>query len=179
MPIGDHVFIVEPSAGKTIELSGWQLQFKVWGEGTGGRLSVTEQVMQPGRLVPPHVHKRQDELSYVLEGTFGVRVGDRIGKAGPGSYFFKPRDVPHTCWNVGPGPARMIEIMWPGGLDRVFFERLAAVRSAAVAAGTGTGLMELAERLSAELSEEHDFQFLPDWVPELRARYHLRLLDEP
>ena len=96
MPIGDHVFIVEPSGGKTIELSGWKLQFKVWGEGTGGRLSVTEQVMQPGRLVPPHVHKRQDELSYVLEGTFGVRVGDRIGRAGPGSYFFKPRDVPHT-----------------------------------------------------------------------------------
>ena len=45
-------------------------------------------------------------LSYVLSGEIGVRIGDRDYVAGPGSYVFKPRGIPHTFWNAGPPPAR-------------------------------------------------------------------------
>jgi len=49
-----------------------------------------------------------------------VRVGDRIVTATPGSYVFKPRGVPHTFRNAGPGPARLIEILWPSGVERFY-----------------------------------------------------------
>ena len=49
--------------------------------------------------------------SYVLEGTIGARVGDQEVAAGPGSYLFKPRGLMHTFWNVGPGPARLLEVI--------------------------------------------------------------------
>jgi len=67
--------------------------------------------MVPRRLVPPHTHENEHELSYVLEGDFGVRIGDREYKAGPGSYVFKAKGVPHTFWNAGPGPGRLLTLI--------------------------------------------------------------------
>jgi quercetin dioxygenase-like cupin family protein len=72
------LMIVEPGAGPLVDLGGMGVHFKIWGEATAGGLSVVEHPMAPGRLVPPHVHQVEDELSYVLEGTFGVRVGDQL-----------------------------------------------------------------------------------------------------
>ncbi len=171
MKTENQVFIVEPGAGSPFDLGGLGVQFKVLGDSTEDRLSVMEHPMEPGRLIPPHVHEDQDELSYVLEGTFGVRVGDRVGTAGPGSYFFKPRGVPHTFWNAGPAPARLIEIVWPSGCEH-FFEALAELP------GSVSGPDELDARLK-ELARRHRTRYLPEWIPELKSRFDLRVLGEP
>ncbi len=85
---------------------------------------------EPGRLVPPRVHSDEDEYSYVLEGVFGARIGDRDVSAGSGTYVLKPRNVPHTFWNAGPKRARLVEMISPAGFER-FFDELAEVFAAA------------------------------------------------
>lgn len=165
------LLIVGPGEGKKIDLGGLGVDFKIWGESTGGRLTIVEHPMEPRRLVPPHIHHAEDELSYVLEGRFGVRVGDEEAIAGPGTYIFKPREIPHTFWNPGPEPARLIEIIWPAGFDR-FFDRLGEIF------GTATAPEEL-EAQRTELGRLHRLDFIPDWIDELKAKYGLRLLGEP
>ena len=96
--------VVKPGEGRSVSLGGMGVVFKVSGADTGGAFAVVEHPIEPGRLVLPHVHRHEDEYSYVLEGTIGARVGDHEVAAGPGSYLFKPRGLMHTFWNVGPGP---------------------------------------------------------------------------
>jgi len=66
----------------------------------------------PPRLIaPPHVHRRDDEAWYVLEGTLCVQVGDDVVEARAGSSVLVPRGTAHTYWNPGPGPVRYLLIM--------------------------------------------------------------------
>jgi quercetin dioxygenase-like cupin family protein len=53
--------VVAPQEGKTVDLGGLGVVFKVWGEDTGGAFSVVEHPMEPGRLVPPHTHDNEHE----------------------------------------------------------------------------------------------------------------------
>jgi quercetin dioxygenase-like cupin family protein len=157
---------VEPGEGATTWLGGCGVVFKVPGELTQGALSVVEHPVLPGTLVPPHVHRAEDELSYVLEGVFGVRIGDKVLEAGPGTYVFKPRGVPHTFWNAGEEPARLVELIWPAGFER-FFEELGAAFTAGGAPSPD---------LLSELAERYQVEYLMDWVPELEARYGVSVL---
>ncbi len=56
------------------------MDFKIWGHETGGRFAIVEHPIQARCLVPPHTHSMEDELSYVLEGRVGVRVGDDVAE---------------------------------------------------------------------------------------------------
>src|SRR5712691_12046643 len=66
----------------------------------------------PARLIAPlHVHHRDDEAWYVLEGTLRVLVGKDEVEAHAGSGVFVPRGTAHTYWNPGPGPVRYLLVM--------------------------------------------------------------------
>lgn len=78
---------------------------------------------------PPHTHANEDEYSFVVEGKVGVMLGDDVHEAEAGSYVLKPRGVPHTFWNPGPEPARIVEIISPASFER-YFEELAEILSA-------------------------------------------------
>ena len=68
----------------------------------------------PPRLIAPlHVHHRDDEGWYVLEGTLCVRSGDEEIEAGAGAGVFVPRGKAHTYWNPRVEPARYLLIMTP------------------------------------------------------------------
>ena len=68
-----------------------------------------------GRSAAPlHMHTREDEYSYVLEGRMGALLGDDVVYAEPGDFVFKPRDQWHTFWNAGDEPCRILEIIAPG-----------------------------------------------------------------
>jgi hypothetical protein len=69
-----------------------------------------------------HVHEREDEYSFVLQGRVGVRIGDEDGEAGPGELVVKPRGVPHAFWNPGDERARLLELISPAGFERYFEE---------------------------------------------------------
>jgi mannose-6-phosphate isomerase-like protein (cupin superfamily) len=67
---------------------------------------------EPKRLIaPPHVHCKEDEAWYVLEGELRVQKGDEEVQVRAGSGVLVPRGTPHTYWNPGPGPTRYLLIM--------------------------------------------------------------------
>jgi mannose-6-phosphate isomerase-like protein (cupin superfamily) len=65
----------------------------------------------PRYIAPLHLHHRDDEAWYVLEGTLRVRVGEQVVEAQAGAAVFVPRGTPHTYWNPGPGPLRYLLVM--------------------------------------------------------------------
>lgn len=65
----------------------------------------------PRRIAPLHLHRRDDEAWYVLEGTLCVRVGKEVVEARAGSAVLVPRGTAHTYWNPGPGLVRYLLVM--------------------------------------------------------------------
>ena len=87
-----------------------------WTEETGGGFSLVEHPIAPRTMAAPwHMHTREDEYSYVLEGRMGALLGDDEVYAEPGDFVFKPRDQWHTFWNAGDEPCRILEIIAPAG----------------------------------------------------------------
>jgi quercetin dioxygenase-like cupin family protein len=161
--------LVRPEVGQSIWLGGVGVECKVPAEMTQGSLSIVEHPVLPRTLVPPHVHHGEDELSIVLEGRFGVRIGPDEFEAGLGAYVFKPRDIPHTFWNATDEPARLIELIWPGGFERFFDELGAAYRD-----GDGTPAPDRV----ATLAKRYNVEFLMDWAPELESKYGVSLIHQ-
>jgi mannose-6-phosphate isomerase-like protein (cupin superfamily) len=64
-------------------------------------------------IAPLHLHRRDDEAWYVLEGALGVQVGDSVVEAHRGAAVLAPRGTPHTYWNAGSGLLRYLLIMTP------------------------------------------------------------------
>jgi quercetin dioxygenase-like cupin family protein len=85
---------------------------------TGGRLTVIEVTEPAGAEAPLHVHHRDDEAFWILEGTVTFEVGDETIEARQGDFLFAPRDVPHR-YTVGEAGCRMLFILTPGGFDEM------------------------------------------------------------
>lgn len=85
---------------------------------TNGTMSIVEMTEPPGAEAPLHVHHRDDESFYVLEGDVTIHVGDQSIEAGPGDFAFGPHGVPHR-YTVGPNGCRMLFIVTPGGFEKL------------------------------------------------------------
>jgi quercetin dioxygenase-like cupin family protein len=85
--------------------------------------SLVEHPIAPRTLAAPaHVHENEDEYSYVLEGEVGFEIGDEVFTAGPGQLVAKPRGIWHAFWNATAAPARLLEVISPGGFEGYFAE---------------------------------------------------------
>jgi mannose-6-phosphate isomerase-like protein (cupin superfamily) len=116
--------IIGPEDGKSVDLLAIGARMMAWTEETGGGFSMVEHPMPPRTLAAPvHIHTREDEYSFVLEGRMGALLGGEIVYAEAGDFVFKPRDQWHTFWTAGDEPTRILEIISPGGFER-FFEEL-------------------------------------------------------
>src|SRR5579875_4046682 len=112
-------------------LGGIGVRFMIDGSETGERFSLVEHPMPPRALAAPlHRHTREDEYSFVVEGCMGALLGEEVLTARAGDLIFKPREQWHTFWNAGDEPARILEIISPGGFER-FFEELVELRGVA------------------------------------------------
>src|SRR5262245_13921595 len=151
--------VIRPDHGRPLP-GEFEVVVKVRSEDTGGVIAVIEETVPPRRLISPHTHQN-DVWVYVLSGEVGILVGDQTDVAGPGSWALKPRNVVHAMWNPGRIPARVIEVLTPGGSERWFEEitSLAAEDRAAFDAAC----------------RRHGINFLGDsrWTSELRRRYDL------
>ena len=105
---------------------GGDVTYIVRGEQSSGALAALEAVNPAGEGPPLHVHTREDEVVYVLEGEIRWKLGDQLSLTGPGSLVFIPRGVPHTWQNVGDGDCRMLITFAPAGMEG-FFDRLASL----------------------------------------------------
>jgi quercetin dioxygenase-like cupin family protein len=158
--------VIEREEGERVTLGGADVIFKIDAETTGGAFSICETTAEPGRLIPPHLHETEDEFSYVIEGTIGVLIGDDEYIATAGSWVIKPRGIPHTYWNPGPEPARLIEIISPPGFEG-FFRDLSRILAT-------EGPPDIAEITATADRYHHRFQ--PELEQRLAKKHNLRLI---
>ena len=78
----------------------------------------------PGTFVPLHIHPKQDEFIYVLEGTLDLQLGDQKVKAVQGDLVRMPMAIPHAYYNNSEAPARAVFWVSPGGRLKELFDRL-------------------------------------------------------
>jgi mannose-6-phosphate isomerase-like protein (cupin superfamily) len=83
---------------------------------TDGRYALVELLEPEGADGPLHVHHHEDEGFWILEGSFTFLIGDRTHRAGPGSFLFGPRGVPHS-YRVDRGPGRLLFVLSPAGFE--------------------------------------------------------------
>ena len=92
-------------------------EIKLTAEQTGGLLTIIEITEPPGSEAPLHVHHRDDETFWILDGDLTFEVGGETIPAAAGDVVFGPRGVPHR-YTVGANGCRMLFIMTPGGSRR-------------------------------------------------------------
>ena len=88
---------------------------------TAGQMTILEITEAPGTEGPLHVHHREDEGFWILEGDATFEVGDTTIEAHAGDYVFGPRDIPHR-YTVGDAGCRMLFIFTPGGFESMLVE---------------------------------------------------------
>ena len=158
-------YIVKPDEGEQVTLMALGVRFLIDGTTTGGRFSLVEHPLPPRALgAPMHTHRNEDEYSFVLEGRVGVQLGKEILEVGPGDLVFKPRAIPHTFWNAGDEPVRLLELISPAGFENYFREL------APVLAQFGPRGPEV-----AAVRERYELDLDPGSVPVLAAKHGLRL----
>lgn len=112
---GPGTVYIGPGEGEKGRVGEMEITFKLSSKETSGLLGLWETVIQPGELgAPPHFHSHTDELCRVMEGSVVVMTGDKITEVKAGGWHLRPRGLVHTFWNIGPAPARTIDISLPG-----------------------------------------------------------------
>jgi quercetin dioxygenase-like cupin family protein len=161
--------VLGPHEGEIGFLGSIGVRFMIDGEEASDRFSLVEHPMPPRALAAPmHEHSREDEYSYVLEGSIGALLGDSVVMGSPGDLIFKPRNQWHTFWNAGDKPARILEIISPAGFEN-FFRELDELGGGAKAGPQALG----------ELSARYGVEMDPGSIPLLMERFGVRLGGEP
>ena len=83
-------------------------------DSTGGAYSLTHEIMPPGHATPYHMHHREDEAFWVLDGQFTFICDGKKSTLGAGGYIFLPRGIPHGIRVEGDCPATMLILAMPG-----------------------------------------------------------------
>jgi quercetin dioxygenase-like cupin family protein len=143
---------------KSLRVFGEFVMCKITSYQTGGAYSLFEVVTQSGSGPPPHVHHREDEAFYVLEGEYEFLDEGRTIKAGAGSLIYVPKGNLHAHNTVGEGIGRMLVSQTPGGLYERFFEEIGE---------------ETKDRATAPVSEDQ-----PDMerIAKIAAEYGIEIL---
>jgi mannose-6-phosphate isomerase-like protein (cupin superfamily) len=150
-------------SGQSFDFGGLGVHWVLEGPATDGHFSIVEHPIAPRALAAPlHRHHREDELSYVVSGTLGALLGERVVIANAGSWVHKPRLEWHTFWNAGDTPCHIVEIISPAGFEAYF-------REVAAAWGDLAAFTRINERYQL------DMRF--DSVPELCSRFGLTFPD--
>jgi len=135
--------IVKPEQALPIKPFGLDMKVLLTTEATGGAISVLMAWHKPSEGPPDHVHFNQEEMFFILEGTYELTVDGQTTTAGPGTIAFIPRNVVHRFKNVGDMTACMLDWTLPGGQDHYF----KAIAELAAGDGfTGEKAMEISKK---------------------------------
>ena len=108
------------------------------GRQTGGVYTLHEIRVSPNNGPPPHIHSREDESFFVLEGEVDFQVGDEKITAQPGTFIQGPRGIAHSFKNNTQLPARMLVLITPAGFENFvneFAQPVASFDSPAIPPG--------------------------------------------
>jgi mannose-6-phosphate isomerase-like protein (cupin superfamily) len=129
---------------------------KAGGEETSGSFTFVEFLLPPAFGPPPHIHHKEDEAWYVLEGEVTFTCGDKTLKATPGSFVLAPRDIPHSFMTWADGPARFLQVTGPSQFEN-FAKEMGSPASELRIPDPGPIDME---KLMA-VSQRYDVEWLP------------------
>src|SRR3954451_11779028 len=108
--------------GRTIAVVGDVYRFLATGEDTDGKYALWEAIVAPGGGPPQHVHSREEDGFYVVEGEITFQVGDKRLVATAGMFANMPVGTPHSFKNESGQPAKMLISVAPAGLEQMFFD---------------------------------------------------------
>jgi mannose-6-phosphate isomerase-like protein (cupin superfamily) len=114
--------IKKPGEGRTVAVVGDVYRFLATGDDTNGKYTLWEAIVPPGGGPPPHVHSREEEGFYILEGEITFTIADKRLVASAGMSANMPVGTPHSFKNESNRPAKMLILVAPAGLEKMFFE---------------------------------------------------------
>jgi quercetin dioxygenase-like cupin family protein len=114
-------YLADADGGRAIWHMGALMQFKATSEDTGNAFWLAEQTSHQGYASPVHLHTREDETFYVLDGELSIEIDGVLHRPGPGATVFAPRNLAHS-YKVESATARWLVLGTPGGFDGWFFE---------------------------------------------------------
>ena len=154
---------LQPNEGEALWFMGTLATIKASTEGTGGRVAVIGHTSPQNSGSPLHVHHREDEWFYVLEGELTIWVDGQVVRAPQGSFVFGPKDVPHTFTVSAPEGARFLLVTEPAGFES--FMRSSAEPARALTLPPPPSAPPDVERLGA-LAAEYGIDILgPPGIP--------------
>ena len=109
------------SLDRSVWYSGQLMTFLATAEDTQGKFALIEAVARRGNDPPPHIHHREEETFYVLEGEMTFSVGGQTIKATPGTMVCLPRDLAHS-FVIDSEQVRMLILLTPAGFEGWFKE---------------------------------------------------------
>ena len=114
--------IVAAGEGQAAWLVGDTYTLKATAEQTGGLFGLVEASVRVGGGPPPHVHSREDEAFYLLDGELEILTDGQVATARAGDFVYLPRGSVHSFRNTSSGSTRMLILVTPGGFERFFVD---------------------------------------------------------
>lgn len=147
----DRPDVVRADEAPEVRIMDFTARLLMEGRHSAGAAGLVEHRIGPRALAAPvHTHADEDEYTYVIEGELGFEVGNRSFTASAGDVVFKPRGLPHAMWNSTDEPARMLELIVPGGFESYFAE-LARIMPPHTEAPDVAALQQLAARYRLDM----------------------------
>lgn len=144
-----------PGGGPTLMFMGMHIAYKVSAAETDGAWALLELLLPPHFSgLPLHWHESTHQGFYVLQGRITFQLGTQIFTADPGAFVDVPTYVRHTFGNLHDQPARLLEVIMPGGLEDSFKELISFTQSEPALLLQPHKLMDLFERYDTFLQEE-------------------------
>jgi mannose-6-phosphate isomerase-like protein (cupin superfamily) len=118
----DGATIVRQGQGPSFWILGDRVEFKTPAAASGGRYTMAHTLTVPGGGPPPHRHRNEDEVFYIIDGNFEFLVGDTVVPAPPGTLIFGARNVTHQFRNKGPGNGSFVVWVQPAKFETFISE---------------------------------------------------------
>ena len=119
--------VLAPNEGLHLNVLGELITLLITGDQTAGAFSVLTETSPPGSGTPLHTHRSEDEALFILDGEYEITCGSEIVRAGPRSFVFAPRQVPHRLKNVSAGTSKLLGIVSPAGFEG-FWQEISQLR---------------------------------------------------
>lgn len=114
--------VLNAGQGRSVWVVGDLYTFLATGEDTSGAYAMIHATVPPGSGPPPHIHRREDEAFFVLEGELSFHIDGRSMAATNGTWATLPIGTLHAFKNTGTRPAKMLILVNPSGLEKYFEE---------------------------------------------------------
>jgi quercetin dioxygenase-like cupin family protein len=118
----NRTLINRPGEGRRVAVVGDVYRFLAVGDDTDGKYALWEAIVAPGGGPPPHIHSREEEGFYILEGEIAFQVGQQRIVASAGMFANMAIGTLHSFKNETDRPARMLISVAPAGLEQMFFD---------------------------------------------------------